>query len=126
MRSSRDRQCGPFRQSLSTLLKIALASTTPRKRGASEQYGSSRTLATASVTSWYSMKVTVAGRSDTPDGFLFPGCGRGERHPQAWREGACRDLPAPMLQAEEAEPGGMGDGGAASTVSRVAALGWRV
>jgi hypothetical protein len=28
----------PLRQSLSTLLKIALASTTPRSRGASEQY----------------------------------------------------------------------------------------
>jgi hypothetical protein len=31
-----------------------------------------------------------------------------------------------MLSAVGAEPGGVGDGGAASTVSRVAALGWRV
>jgi hypothetical protein len=46
----RDRQCGPLRQSLSTLLKIALASTTPRNRGVSEQYRSRRMLTRIPVT----------------------------------------------------------------------------
>src|SRR5579875_2965963 len=75
MRSSRDRQPGPFRQSLSTLLRIAFASTTPRKRGASEQYGSRCLLATISVTCSYSTQITVAVGSDIPAGSK-PGPGR--------------------------------------------------